>query len=251
MPLPADTSAFRSTPPSRPCNGAWQSFRQTSPVPAQTTRHARSAHGNWRAAREALIAELEQVEAVAEAAATDRTFASLWNSHAPTFPHCSEHSRARPAVRSASTSCGLRRMASARAAAQPTRGGEVRVTLVRFLDLPRSGTLDPTRTDGARCLALDRAARWSGTSPTGALNSPHHLSSAGASTPGRRRYATSQAFPSQEAILFGLPSARLRRGQAGHALAGLRGGADAVEPLLLSLALRATSCSGCCRNSRQ
>ena len=200
---------------------------------------------DWRATRAALVAQLEQVEAIAGAAATERTFVvGGWAPRAEL-----------PALRTAleSTASGelsLDELPTPPDGTPPVllhnrRAARPFEFLVRFLDLPRSGTLDPTVLM-ALVLPLMVGAMV-GDIAYGALL-------LGASLFVRRRFGPRSAAVRDLAgvfvagavwaIIFGFLFGEAL-GDLGHRL-GLpalwfyRGGADAVEPLLLfSLALGA------------
>ena len=200
---------------------------------------------DWRAAREALVAQLEQVEAIAGAAATERTFVvGGWAPRAEL-----------PALRRALESTAGGELSLDELPTPPDRVPPVLLHnrraarpfefLVRFLDLPRSGTLDPTVLM-ALVLPLMVGAMV-GDIAYGALL-------LAASLFVRRRFGPRSAAVRDLAavfvagaiwaIIFGFLFGEAL-GDLGHrlgmpALWFYRGGADAVEPLLLlSLALGA------------
>ena len=97
MPLPADYERLSF-------HGAVSAMqRRLAAAPGRPRRARAELAGllaprvdDWRAAREALIAQLEQVEAIAEVAATDRTFVVGAGLPAPSYPRCGsarEHGR--------------------------------------------------------------------------------------------------------------------------------------------------------------
>ena len=99
---------------------------------------------DWRAAREALVAQLEQVEAIAGAAATERTFVVEGWAPRAELPALQTALEAR-----AGGELSLDELPTPPDGMPPVllhnrRAARPFEFLVRFLDLPRSGTLDPT-----------------------------------------------------------------------------------------------------------
>jgi V/A-type H+/Na+-transporting ATPase subunit I len=246
MPLPADYERLSF-------HGAVSAMQQRlAQLPADLDR-ARAEladllaprSGDWRAAREALVAQLEQVEAVAVAAATDRTFVvGGWT------PRAELPELRRALELAAGGELSLDELPTPPDRMPPVLLHNRRVArpfefLVRFLDLPRSGTLDPTVlmalvlpvmvgamvgdiAYGAFLLAASLFVRRRFGPRSAALRDLAGVFVAGAVW----------------AIVFGFLFGEAL-GDLGHRL-GLpalwfyRGGADAVEPLLLlSLALGA------------
>ena len=221
-------------------------------IPAEFDRAQRELHEllaphvvAWTAARERLLAEIEQIEAVTHAGATSRTFVVVgWTPRArvPELREELEHSVGRELV--------LEELSPRGEAEPPVLMRNRKLArpfefLVRFLDLPRSGSLDPTMlmalflplmigvmvgdiVYGALLLGLSLIVRRWFAAGSAALRDLTRVFVAGALW----------------AIVFGLLFGEAL-GDVGHKL-GLpalwfyRGGADAVEPLLLfALALGA------------
>ncbi len=221
-------------------------------IPAELDRAQQELHallapraGGWAAARARLLAEIEQVEAVAHAGATSRTFVVVgWTprAHVPELRDELE--------RSAGGELVLEVLPSPAEAEPPVLMRNRKLArpfefLVRFLDLPRAGSLDPTVlmalflplmvgvmvgdiVYGSLLLGLALLVRRRFAAGSAALRDLSRVFVAGALW----------------AIVFGFLFGEAL-GDVGHRL-GLpalwfyRGGADAVEPLLLfALALGA------------
>jgi V/A-type H+/Na+-transporting ATPase subunit I len=192
----------------------------------------------WRAARERLLDELERVEAVADAGATDRTFVVVgWTPRA-------QLPRLRGELeRSASGELVLAELTAPVDVEPPVLMQNRRLArpfefLVRFLDLPRSGFLDPTMlmalilpimvgvmvgdvAYGALLLGLSLFVRRRFAARSAAIRDLSRVLVAGA------LWAIVFGFLFGEALgdvgkRFGLPALWIYRGDA-----------DAVEPLLL------------------
>jgi V/A-type H+/Na+-transporting ATPase subunit I len=199
----------------------------------------------WRAARRRLLGEIEQLEAVTQAGATDRAFVIIgWTPSERVTELRLELERA------AGRELALDALSTPPEAAPPVLMRNRKLArpfefLVRFLDLPRAGTLDPTVLM-ALFLPL-MVGVMVGDVVYGALLLAIALSV-------RRRFARVSAtvrdlsrvfvVGALWAIVFGVLFGEAL-GDVGHKL-GLpalwfyRGGADAVQPLLLfSLALGA------------
>jgi V/A-type H+-transporting ATPase subunit I len=199
----------------------------------------------WRAARERLLADIERLEAVAHAGATSRTFVVVgWapREQVPELRHELE--------RSAGGELVLEELTNPAEVEPPVLMQNPKLArpfefLVRFLDLPRTGSLDPTMlmalflplmvgvmvgdvVYGVLMLGLSMLVRRRFAADSAALRDLSRVFVAGALW----------------AIVFGFLFGEAL-GDVGHKL-GLpalwfyRGGADAVEPLLLfALALGA------------
>jgi V/A-type H+-transporting ATPase subunit I len=125
--------------------------RRLAEIPAELDQAQQELHdvlvprtAAWRAARELLVAELEQVEAVAQAGGTSRTFVVVgWAPRA-------QLARLRAELeRSAAGQLVLEELSAPAGAEAPVLMQNRRLArpfefLVRFLDLPRTGSLDPT-----------------------------------------------------------------------------------------------------------
>lgn len=221
-------------------------------IPAELAEAQRELHAllaprvpAWTAARERLRAEIEQIEAVAHAGATSRTFVVVgWT------PRAQVRALQDELERSAGGELVLEELATTVEAEPPVLMRNRKLArpfefLVRFLDLPRSGSLDPTMlmalflplmvgvmvgdlVYGVLLLGLALLVRRRFAAGSAALRDLTRVFVAGALW----------------AIVFGLLFGEAL-GDVGHrlgmpALWFYRGGADAVEPLLLfALALGA------------
>jgi V/A-type H+/Na+-transporting ATPase subunit I len=221
-------------------------------IPAELDLAQRELHAllaprvaSWAAARERLLAEIERIEAVAHAGATSRTFVVVgW------APRARVPELRRELERSAGGELVLEELSTPVAVEPPVLMLNRKLArpfefLVRFLDLPRTGSLDPTMlmalflplmvgvmvgdvVYGVLLLGLSLLVRRRFAADSAALRDLSRVFVAGAVW----------------AILFGFLFGEAL-GDVGHEL-GLpalwfyRGGADAVEPLLLfALALGA------------
>ena len=221
-------------------------------IPAELGRTQQELHAllaprvaAWAAARVRLLAEIEQVEAVAHAGATGRTFVVVGWAPRAQVPKLRDELE-----RSAGGELVLEELSTPAEAEPPVLMRNRKLArpfefLVRFLDLPRSGSLDPTVlmalflplmvgvmvgdvVYGALLLGLAVLVRQRFAADSAALRDLSRVFVAG----------------SLWAIVFGFLFGEAL-GDVGHKL-GLpalwfyRGGADAVEPLLLfALALGA------------
>jgi V/A-type H+-transporting ATPase subunit I len=218
--------------------------RRLADLPAELDQAQQELHAllaprtaAWRAARERLSAEIEQLEAMAQAGATSRTFVVVgWTPRAQVPELRAELERA------AGGELVLEEL-RAPAAEPPVLMRNRKLArpfelLVRFLDLPRSGSLDPTVlmalflplmvgvmvgdvVYGVLLLGLSLLVRRRFAAGSAAIRDLSRVFVAGALW----------------AIVFGFVFGEAL-GDVGHKL-GLpalwfyRGGADAVEPLLL------------------
>jgi V/A-type H+-transporting ATPase subunit I len=119
------------------------------PAELEQTRHElhallASRAGRWRAVREELLGEVERIEAVEQAGATSRTFVVMgWT------PRAQVPELRRELERSAAGELALEELPTPPGAEPPVLMRNRPLArpfefLVRLLDLPRSGTLDPT-----------------------------------------------------------------------------------------------------------
>jgi V/A-type H+-transporting ATPase subunit I len=219
--------------------------RRLGEIPAELERTERELHAllapravRWRAARDDLVGELERLEVVADAGATSRTFVVVgW------APRAQVPLLRRELERAAAGQLVLEELSTPVGAEPPVLMRNRRLArpfefLVRFLDLPRSGSLDPTMlmalilplmvgvmvgdiVYGALLLAVSLFVRRRFAARSAVLRDLARVFVAGA------LWAIVFGFLFGEALgdvgeRLGLP-----------ALWFYRGGADAVEPLLL------------------
>jgi V/A-type H+-transporting ATPase subunit I len=219
--------------------------RRFGEIPAELERAEQELHAllaprvpAWRAAREELVGELERLEAVADAGATSRTFVVVgW------APRSQVSRLRRELERATAGELVLEELPTPAGAEPPVLMRNRRLArpfefLVRFLDLPRSGSLDPTMlmalilplmvgvmvgdiAYGALLLAVSLFVRQRFAGQSAVLRDLTRVFVAGA------LWAIVFGFLFGEALgdvgkRLGLP-----------ALWFYRGGADAVEPLLL------------------
>jgi V/A-type H+/Na+-transporting ATPase subunit I len=226
--------------------------RRLGEIPAELDRAQRELRAllapraaAWRAARERLLGEVDRLEAVAHAGVTSRTFVVVgWT------PRSQVHRLRHELERSAEDELVLEELAAPADAEPPVLMRNRRLAqpfefLVRFLDLPRAGSLDPTMlmalllplmvgvmvgdvAYGALLLGLSLFVRRRFAARSPALRDLSRVFVAGA------LWAIMFGF------LFGEALGDLGRRLGLPALWFYRGGADAVEPLLLfALALGA------------
>jgi V/A-type H+-transporting ATPase subunit I len=226
--------------------------RRLGEIPAELDRARRELHAllapraaAWRAARERLLGELELLEAVAHTGVTSRTFVVVgWT------PRSQVPRLRRELERSAGGELVLEELATPADVEPPVLMRNRRLArpfefLVRFLDLPRAGSLDPTVlmalilplmvgvmvgdvVYGALLLGLSLFVRRRFAARSAALRDLSRVFVAGA------LWAIVFGF------LFGEALGDVGRRLGLPALWFYRGGADAVEPLLLfALALGA------------
>lgn len=226
--------------------------RRLGEIPAELHQAQQELHAllaprvaAWRAARERLLAELERVEAVAQTGATSRTFVVVgW------APRAQLSRLRRELERSAGGELVLEELSTPAHVEPPVLMQNRRLArpfefLVRLLDLPRTGSLDPTMlmalflplmvgvmvgdvAYGALLLGLSLFVRRRFAGRSAALRDLSRVFVAGA------LWAIVFGF------LFGEALGDVGRRLGLPALWFYRGGADAVEPLLLfALALGA------------